>query len=202
MNFAALKLELQKRCLDLGQTKRPDARYGEALNTALAQYPFLLWSKTIDGTTLDTATDTRDYDLSGISYLTHASQVRRVWIDDSDGVRREIGRYEVQGEDTTLTLVLDSAPTADRDITIEFWTPPISMALAADENPTDDEWLLARAMLALMGEADWETEDPQLVISQVEYWNAVASNREAQLLARRRRTSRRPRTTNWREYVR
>jgi len=201
MDFQSLILELEKRCLDLGQGKRPEDRYGEALNNSLSQYPRSLWPQAIDGTTLDTVADTRDYDLSGVSDLTYPNQVRRIWIDDSNGIRREVGRYEVQGSGATLTLVLDYTPTAGRDITVEYWAPPAAMSLGVDENPVDDDWLLAKAMVALMGEADWAIDEPDFVISQVEYWNARATNRESQLMGERRRISRRPRTTDWREFV-
>lgn len=201
MNFDALILELQKRCVDLGQIKRPEDRYGEALNNSLSQYPRSLWCQTIDGTTLDTIADTREYNLAGVLLLDYPNQLRRVWIDDSDGIRRETGRYEVQGSGATLTLVLDFAPTAGRDIGVEYWVIPAVMVLDADPNPTDDDWLLAKAMVALMGEADWEIDDPQFAMTQVEYWNARATNREAQLMGERRHISRRPRTTDWRAYV-
>jgi hypothetical protein len=201
MNFLTLTLELQKRCLDLGQSKRPQERYQEALNYSLPQYPRELWDQAIDGTTLDTIADTREYNLSGISSLVYPNQVRRIWIDDSSGIKRETGRYEVQGASSTLALVLDYTPTASRDITIEYWTPPASMVLDADTNPVDDEWLLAKAMVALLGEADWQIEEPEQAVAQVEYWNARAVNREAQLLGQRYRSSRRPRTTYWRGAV-
>ena len=202
MNFGSLKTELQKRCLDLGQTKRPDERYGQALNQSLPQYPRSLWTQAIDGTTLDTIADTREYNLSGISGLSQPNQIRRVWIDNASGIKREVGRCEVQGAGVDLTLVLDYTPTAGRDITIEYWEVPETMVLSTDANPVDDEWLLCKAMVALMGEADWEIDDPQQAIAQVEYWNARVVNRESQLLGERRRISRRPRTTDWREYVR
>ena len=201
MNFAALTLELEKRCLDLGQSKRPEARYEEALNNTLPQYPRDLWPLNINGVTLDTVADTREYALAGIATITTANQVRRVWIDDSDGVKHEIGRYEVQDSAGTLTLILDEAPTGAYDITIEYWAPPTVLAGAGGTTEADDDWLLAKAMLSLMGEADWKIEDPQLVMSQVEYWNARATNRERQLMAQRRRTSRKPRTNAWRQYV-
>ena len=125
----------------------------------------------------------------------------RVWIDDSDGVRREIGRYEVQDNAGTLTLVLDEPPDGAYDITLEYLTAPDS-ELTGDETPfVDDDWLLAKAMLALAGEADWTINDPQQVVSRLEYWNARLLARERQLLAQRRRTSRKTRTTAWRQFV-
>lgn len=201
MNFGALKTELQKRCLDLAQIEWPGVRYGETLNNSLLRYPRSLWLRNTDGTTLDTIAETRTYNLSGIALLTAPAQVRRIWIDDSNGVAREVGRYEVQGYGATLTLVLDFTPAAGRDITVEFWVVPSAMTLSTDPNPVDDDWLLATAMVALLGEADWEFEDPQYVTTQVEYWNARAVNREAQLLGQRRHVSRRTRTTDWRQYV-
>lgn len=201
LEFSALKLELQKRCLDLGMIQRPDARYGEALNYALSQYPRELWQLNVNGTTLDTVADQREYALAGITYLAAANQVRRVWIDDSDGVKRETGRYEVQDNAGTLTLVLDEPPDGAYDITIEYWRPPVEMSGAFDKTTADDDWLLAKAMLALMGDADWTINDPQQVVAALQFWNARLMARQGQLLRERRRTSRRPRTTAWREYV-
>ena len=201
MDFQSLKAELQKRCIDLGQIKRPDARYGEALNNALDLYPRELWTPNVDGTTLDTVDETYEYALSGISAITTAKQVRRIWIDDSDGVKHEIGRWEVQDNAGALTLVLDEDPGGAYDITIEYWTPPDSMSNPTDTTQADDDWLLARAMISLLGEADWEIENPQKVGSQLEYWNARATLRERQLRAERHRTSRKVRTTAWRSFV-
>ena len=201
MDFQSLKAELQKRCLDLGQIKRPDDRYGEALNNALDLYPLPLWTLNVDGTTLDTVEDTREYALSGIAAITSAEQVRRVWVDDSDGVKHEIGRYEVQDNAGTLSLVLDEAPDDAYDITIEYWTAPDSMSNPTDTTDADNDWLLARATISLLGEADWSAENPQQVVSQLEYWNARVVMRERQLLAQRRHISRKPRTTAWRQFV-
>lgn len=200
MDFQTLKLELQKRCLDLGQIKAPDARYGEALNNAIALYPRVLWPLNIDGTTYDTVKDTYEYALS-LTGVTEASQIRRVWIDDGNGVKREIGRYEVQDNAGTLSLVLDEAPDGAYDITLEYSKPPDTLSDPTDTTQADDEWLLARAMVNLLSASDWAIEDPQRVMAQLELWNTLAALRERQLRARRRRISRKARTTAWRNFV-
>jgi hypothetical protein len=201
MDFQTLKLELQKRCRDLGQMTWPDARYGEALNNALDLYPRVLWPLTVDGSTLDTVEDQYAYALSGLSDITEPWQVRRVWIDDTTGTPHEIGRYEVQDNAGSLSLVLDEAPSGAYDITLEYATSPDTMSGPTDTTQADDDWLLAKAMVSLLGEADWAIKDPQQVLSQLEYWNARAVLREQQLRARRRRVSRKARTTAWRTYV-
>lgn len=200
MDFQTFKLELQKRCLDLGMIQRPAARYGEALNYALSQYPRALWRLDVDES-LNTAEGVLVYDLSAVTGLDYANQVRRVWIDDSDGVPREVGRYEARDDGGKPYLALDEPPDGTYDITLEFWAPPAAMSQPTDTTTADDDWLLARAMLALAGETDWTINDPQQVVSRLEYWNARLLSRERQLLAQRRRTSRRARTTAWRQFV-
>ncbi len=202
MKFSALKLELQKRCIDLGMIYRPEVRYGEAINLSLSQYPLLLWQLTVNGTALDTIADQREYALyvAGLTDITSAEQVRRVWIDDSNGVPRETGRYEVQGSGYSLVLVLDVIPDDAYDITIEYLAPPSELS-GEQESFVDDDWLLSKAILALFGEADWTVQDPQVIAARLEYWTTRLAMRERQLLAQRRHTSRKLRTTAWREYV-
>lgn len=201
MDFDTLKLELQKRSLDLGQTRRPDTRYGEVLNEAAQLYPRDLWPTAIDGTTLDTVADTTTYALGSVSNLTQAHQVRRIWIDDSDGEPRQVGRFEIQDNAGTLSLVLDTAPDGAYDITIEYHTPPTAMSGGSDTTAVDDAWLLDRSMVILLLERDPNISDPQYVLTQLDYYRGQVAERERQLMGRRRRTSRRARTTRWRRYV-
>ena len=201
MNFGELKLELQKRSIDLGQIKRPEVRYGEALNHAASMYPLDLWPMAVDSSTLDTVAETRIYALSGVSGLTTPEQVRRVWIDDGDGVPRQIGRYEIQDSAGTLSLVLDEEPDDAYDITLEYRTAPEAMSASDDTTGVDDAWLLDKAMALLLSEADPTIEDPNLVQVEVEKYNTRVLLRERQLLGVRHRPSRRVRSTAWRSFV-
>lgn len=201
MDFQTLALELQKRALDLAQQKRPVSRYEEALNRAIALYPMILWPFEIDGSTLDTVKDQQEYDLSEISGLTTPAQVVRVWIDDSEDVRREIGRYEVWDNAGSLTLFLDEAPDDAYDITLEFHVAPSALSGPTDTTEVDDEWLLTRAMLLLLYEADLTAEDPQAIAMALQSWTAQLAQREMILFRQRTRRVRRARTTAWRSYV-
>ena len=201
MNFGELKLELQKQSLDLGQAKRPEARYGEALNRALSFYPRILWALVVDGTTVDTTADTREIALSGISDISKADQVRRVWIDDSDGEKRLVARLEVQDNDGAITIVLDTAPDDAYDVTVEYQKPPTAMSGDSDNNTTDDEWLIAKAMSLLLVEADWTIEEAEKVLTQLAEQRQAAQDRERYLRRQLRGTARRMRSTRWRNYV-
>lgn len=201
MDFQTLTLELEKRASDLAQLKRPASRYAEMLNWAISQYPMLLWPLTIDGSTLDTVEGQQEYALSGISSLTTPAQVVRVWVDDSEGVRRETGRYEIWDNAGSLTLFLDESPSGAYDITLEFRKAPATLSSPTDTTEADDEWLLARAMLSLISEAAWEAENPQQLLTQAEYLTQLVVQRERTLLYQRTHRSRRARTNAWRNYV-
>lgn len=201
MDFQTLTLELQKRTLDLAQVKHPKERYEAALNFAVSQYPLCLWQLTIDGTTLDTVADQCEYVLSGVSGLSRAEQLCRVWIDDSEGIKRETGRWALHDNAGTLTLILDEVPSDAYDITLEFRAIPPQMSDPTDTTSVDDEWLLARALITILSEADWGAEDPQELATRMEAATNLLVVREQQLRAQRSRPSRRSRTTAWRQYV-
>lgn len=201
MDFQTLKLELQKRCQDLAQMNIPDVRCGEALNQAIGQYPHRICTLGVDGTTLNTVKDQREYALEAVPLQLEAAwQVRRVWIDDSDGTPHEIGRYEVREGGGKPVLVLDELPDGAYDITVEYWIIPDVMSSPTHFTQADDEWLILRALVNLAGEMDW-SKDPQLAATRLEQWNNRLVLRERQLAIERRRTSRRARTSAWRQYI-
>lgn len=202
MNYGEMQEELQKRLIDLAQMKHAGPRYGEVLNVALSAYPRVLWPLAVDGTTLDTVDGTFSYALSGIAAITDPEQVRRVWVDNSDGEPIETGRYEIQDNAGSLSLVFDEEPDDAYDITIEYRTPPDTMSSDEDTTEADETWLLDRATWLLLTEADPSIEDPAYIATLIERYAQRWTLRDRELKAERRRSSRKPRSTPWRKWVR
>lgn len=202
MDYQTLKAELRKRCLDLGMIQRPEVRYGEILNHCIKQYPLALWPLDDNSGSLATVAGQREYDLSvDPLVLDEAKQVRRVWIDDGDGVAHRTGRYEAKDMGGKPYLVLDVAPTTSGyAITVEHRDAPGALSSPTSMTKVDDMWLLARAMLTCLAEADPAVIPRQEAYGQIELYSNLLGNRERQLLSQGRR-ARKTRTIAWREYV-
>lgn len=193
--LAELKQALQLRLGDPGSLKHPPARYEEAINKAVREWPRRLWLTQVD-TSLTTADETKRYALAGLTDLDNPGQMLRVWIDDEDSNPHQIGRWEVEDDKGTLTLVLDDDPTeASLTITLEYQVPP---AWSGGSIDLDFDWIVAKAATALLLEADPDLEDPRLVQADIERFDAMRQAREADLLLGRTRRSGKVRSHNWR----
>jgi len=180
--------ELAKRRRDFGRLFHPEARYQEIVNQVIAEAPRSMWQRDVD-TSLTTVLQQRRYSMAAITAITETRQVRRVFVEDPDGHDYEIGRWRVENDLGTLTLVLDEdPPAADRDLLIEYIAPHDTLDCTDDTDTTtlDREWLLARAMTALLLEADPQLEDPKLIAADLQRWDAIRQAREQEVGLRRR----------------
>jgi hypothetical protein len=188
--------ELMKRRGDLAGSKHLTSQYQEAINHAIRQAPRGLWARAVDDTTLDTADDTYRYSLAALTDITEAEQVQRVWIDDDDGVPREIGRWEVEDDEGVLTLVLDDDPGDTYDITLAYLLVPAELNDDVTAITLDKDWVLAYATVDLLMQADPTKEDARWLQAQIQVWDARRQAIEARQA--RRRGPRKARTFNWR----
>lgn len=188
VNCAELTWELKKRRQDWGATKHHDTRYQELLNQAIREAPRSLWRRDVD-TSLVTIEETRRYSLAALTEITEARQVRRVFVEASDEHEYEIDRWQVENDLGTLTLVLDEDPAAaDRTIRLEYVRAHDTLDCTdlTDTTLVDREWLLARAMVLLLMEADPTLEDPRWLANQLQIWDATRQAREGQAALRPR----------------
>lgn len=180
-DMESLKEELRKRRRDVAEMIHNENRYEAALNTAIQDYPMKLWARKID-TSLATIADTTRYSLAGLTDLTGAGQVRRIWMEDRDGHDRRIGNWGIEDDEGALTLVLHKEPaSASRTLTLEYRIPPTGLVHPWDETELDRQWILARATTNLLLEAD-STEDPRGIDADLQRWDAVRQARERELL--------------------
>ena len=202
LSAEGLGLELARRRGDPGFMKHTRQRYYQVLNDAIAAAPKPLWRLNVDSSVSTTVTGDGDpvrrYSLAGVTGLTTADQVRRVWMEGSDDQNYQIGRWEVESDLGVLTLALDDdPPEAGRTVAVEFWTPPAELDTLTFSNSTtlDRSWLLRQAMVFLLMEADRE-EEPEAE-AELMRWDQLRQAREGELLGRRRRPAGKVRSLRW-----
>lgn len=195
--FISLVRQLRNLRRDPVAIKHSDIAYEQAINRALAMAPRELWALVVD-TSLTTVAEQRRYTLSAISAITEAGQLLRAWMEDSDGNDREIGGWEIEDNAGALTLVLDAdPPEAGRTITVEYRGTPSELVYPWDSAGVDPQWVLYKAMTLLLLEADTMLEDPNILAADLQRWDALRQQREAELNRRARRAPSKIRTRAW-----
>jgi hypothetical protein len=194
-----LALELAIRRSDIGMVKHAERRYQEAVAQAMREAPIFMWPTAID-TSLTTVDDQRRYSLAGITDLDERDQLRAVWVEDDDDEHYyQRGRWHVEDDEGTLTLVFQEDPD-DADLTIKLeYYPTIAALDCTDQTDTTDldrDWLIARAMTLLLLEADPQLEDPTWLAAMLNTWDLKRQSREAQLRPRNR-SKRKTVTRRW-----
>lgn len=185
MNRAELRAGLQVRRRDPVFFLHTEGEYNRAINKALRDAPRALWRVEVDAS-LSTVAETRRYDLAALGGLETGDQVRALWVEDANGDYNQMGRWQVEDDDGTLTLVLDRDPwDADLGMQLEYLRPHAELADDTTDATMDADWLLARAMTLLLVEADREQEPVELIQRDLQLWDAIRQTREQELLGRR-----------------
>ncbi|NIP97508.1 MAG: hypothetical protein GWO24_30395 [Akkermansiaceae bacterium] len=205
-----LALELMRRRGDPGNFKHSRERYYQAVNDAIAGAPRRMWKLAVDAFGSSTVTadgdPVRRYSLAGVTGLDEGSQVRRVWMEGSDDQGYQIGRWEVEDDEGTLTLVLDDDPAeAGRDLTVEFLLAHDVLDTLDFDDTTelDREWVLRQAMVGLLMEAvaaGADLADPggsAAVERELQRWDQLRQAREVEVLGRKRRKAGKVRSLRW-----
>lgn len=198
MSAEGLARELQRRRRDPVGIYHEYHRYRQIVNEAIAQAPRRLWKHAID-TSLSTTEDVRRYSLSTLTDIATPDQVLRVWLENSDGNDVPIGRWYVEDNAGSLTLVLDEDPGDALTITLEYDYPYEYLDTTAytDETDLDRQWLVAKAMSLLYAEADPALEPMDIISLQMRTWDQMRQGREQELRGQRRRVPGRIRTQVW-----
>jgi hypothetical protein len=162
----------------------PQARYQGAINQAIRESPSFVWPTSID-TSITTVADQRRYALSGVTDLVDRDGLRKVWVEDDDDAHfYERGRYHIEDDAGTLTLVFHEDPdAAGLTVRLEYYAEAAELDCAdpTDTTALDREWLLARAMTLLLLEADPRMEDPGWLTNALNTWDMKRQAREQQL---------------------
>ena len=195
----SLVLELAKRRRDPSFTKHPRWRYEELVNQAISETPRCLWRLEVDDSLL-TVEETRRYSLAGLVDLERRDQVVRAWMEDTEGHFLELADWWAEETTAGVTLALDEdPPEADRTIRVEYLRPHAALDCTDESDLTtaDRQWVLARAMVLLLLEADADIEPPQLLQAELQRWDQVRAGRETELRGRERRKATRARSHRW-----
>jgi hypothetical protein len=197
---AQLRATLQARLGDVTTLSFPEQQYNAAINQAIREAPRRFWQRNID-TALTTIDEQRRYSLAALS-LTQPSQLTRAWLEDDDGHDLPMGRWGVEDDSGTYTLVLDEdPPDADLTITLEYLAPHTELTSDMQGTDLDQDWLIAKAATILLLETDPQLDDPRLMAQKLEYFDAMRQSRELELTRQTRRPSGRIRTMPWRREV-
>lgn len=193
---AVLRAALQARLGDVTTLSFPKERYDDAINQAIREVPQRFWQRNVD-TSLTTVDEQRRYSLAALS-LAMRSQLKRAWMEDEDGHDLPIGRWEVEDDGGSFTLVLDEdPPEAGRTIAVEYLAPHAELASDVSTTSLDQDWLTNKAATILLLEADPRLDDPRLTEGSLQRFDAMRQAREAELMRRERRPSGKIRTMAW-----
>ena len=138
--------------------------------------------------------------IAAVTAITQRAQVRTVWMEGSDDHFYPIGRWHVEDELGTLTLVLDeNPPEAGRVLRIESLRAHEELDCGDYDDVTtlDRQWILAKAATILLLEADPSVEDASYLAAEIQRWDMVRQGREAELRGRRQRTPGKLRSRSW-----
>jgi hypothetical protein len=194
MNRAEIRAIVQGNRRDPASLLHSPDDYNDAINKATRRVPERLWQREIDITVV-TVLLTRAYALAGLAGLTKPGQVRRVWLEDSADQYNEIGRWEVDDDGGTITLMLDEdPPAADRILRIEYLRPHAALTDDGTDSTMDEDWLIAQTTVLLLLDADPRYEDPNLIAADLQRFDAARQARERELLAQTERVSKKVRT--------
>lgn len=198
MNREEVREELKKSRRDFGGMLHDDARYNEVIDEAVRKVPQNLWLVDVDAS-VSTSAEVRRYDLSAIADLSNPGQVRRIFLEDSQGDNREIARWQIEGTVAgTVTLELDNdPPEGGRDFRIEYLRPHAVATGDVADLTVDEDWLVCRAMVILLNEADPRYEPLDQTMTWLQYWDGKLRNREAELQRQLRTPAQKVRTWRW-----
>jgi len=195
-NRLQLRHELQRVRRDAGGIFHEPARYNQVIDEALREVPLPLWRTAID-TSVSTTADQTSYTLAAIGNLTMPGQVRRVWLDDGQGEFDQVGRWEVIDDEGVLALSFDNEPPTGRTIRLELFLPHPALANDSTTCTMDEDWVVARAMVNLLLEADERYENPDNIAKEVQWWDGKRLHRERELQRQTVRGARKVRTQAW-----
>ena len=191
-----LREELQRVRRDAGGIFHEEARYIQVIDEALREVPLQFWRTAIDTTVSTTANET-DYSLAAIANLTFPGQVRRVWLDDAQGDFYQVGRWEVADDEGVLALSFDREPPTGRTVQLELLLPHPALANATTTCTMDEDWVVARAMVNLLLEADSRYEEPTKTTQEIQWWDGKRLHRERELQGQTVRGAPKARTQEW-----
>ena len=188
--------ELRSRTRDFHQLHWTETRYRGAVNQAIREAPRALWLVDID-TSITTVDDTRRYALAALTTITKPDQVQRISLEGSDDHYYPLGRWHVEDDAGTLTLVThENPPDEDLTIRIEYVKPwTVLDCTGTGTTALDPDWLIAKAMTVLLLESDPSLVDAAWLTFQLQVWDAQRFQDE--LLAGRRRPASKVKTQEW-----